>query len=144
MLLFQKIGWMTLNIPNHLSCELSWTHNCFSGFWLIPPKLSKKARAIIGESDSVFVSSASIWEAAIKVGLKRLRVSLHDVIQGIEGSGFLELPITARQSTLVAELPPHHRDPFDRLLIAQAMYEPLRLLTVDAAFEPYSNLVERV
>ena len=108
------------------------------------PKLSKKARGFIGESEAVFVSSASIWEAAIKIGLKRLAVSMEDVIQGIEGSGFLELPITARQSALVAELPLHHRDPFDRLLIAQAMYEPLRLLTVDTALEPYSDLVTLV
>ncbi|MDH5588199.1 MAG: type II toxin-antitoxin system VapC family toxin [Nitrospirota bacterium] len=108
------------------------------------PKLSKKARGFIGESEAVFVSSASIWEAAIKIGLKRLAVSIEDVIQGIEGSGFLELPITARQSALVAELPLHHRDPFDRLLIAQAMYEPLRLLTVDTALEPYSDLVTLV
>ncbi|MDH5429678.1 MAG: type II toxin-antitoxin system VapC family toxin [Nitrospirota bacterium] len=108
------------------------------------PKLSKKARGFIGESEAVFVSSASIWEAAIKIGLKRLAVSIEDVIQGIEGSGFLELPITARQSALVAELPLHHRDPFDRLLIAQAMYEPLRLLTGDTALEPYSDLVTLV
>lgn len=108
------------------------------------PKLSKKARGFIGESEAVFVSSASIWEAAIKIGLKRLAVSMEDVIQGIEGSGFLELPITARQSALVAELPLHHRDPFDRLLIAQAMYEPLRLLTGDTALEPYSDLVTLV
>ena len=108
------------------------------------PKLSKKARGFIREAETVFVSSASIWEAAIKVGLNRLSVSMNDVVQGIEESGFIELPITARQSALVAELPLHHRDPFDRLLIAQAMYEPLRLLTVDTALEPYSDLVELV
>ena len=108
------------------------------------PKLSKKARGFIREAETVFVSSASIWEAAIKVGLHRLSVSMNDVVQGIEESGFIELPITARQSALVAELPLHHRDPFDRLLIAQAMYEPLRLLTVDTALEPYSDLVELV
>ncbi len=51
------------------------------------PKLSKKARGFIGESEIVFVSSASIWEAAIKVDLNRLAVSMNDVIQGIEGSG---------------------------------------------------------
>jgi PIN domain nuclease of toxin-antitoxin system len=108
------------------------------------PKLSNKARGFIGESETVFVSSASRWEATIKVGLNRMGVSMNDVFQGIEGSGFLELPITARQSALVAELPLHHRDPFERLLIAQAMYEPLRLLTVDTALEPYSDLVELV
>ena len=107
-------------------------------------KLSKKARKTIAESDTVFVSAASIWEAAIKVGLGRLAVSMDDLVQGIEGSGFLELPITARQSALVSQLPSHHRDPFDRLLIAQAIHEPLRLLTADSSLQPYSDLVELV
>ncbi len=107
-------------------------------------KLSKKARKTIAESDTVFVSAASIWEAAIKVGLGRLAVSMDDLLQGIEGSGFLELPITARQSALVSQLPSHHRDPFDRLLIAQAIHEPLRLLTADSSLQPYSDLVELV
>ncbi len=108
------------------------------------PKLSKKARIQIDEAEEVFVSAASIWESAIKVGLDRLTVSIEDLIQGITMSGFLELPITAKQSALVAELPLYHRDPFDRLLIAQAMYEPLRLLTADATLQPYSDLVELV
>ena len=107
-------------------------------------KLSKKARKTIAESDTVYVSAASIWEAAIKVGLGRLAVSLDDLLQGIEGSGFLELPITARQSALVSQLPSHHCDPFDRLLIAQAIHEPLRLLTADFSLQPYSDLVELV
>lgn len=107
-------------------------------------KLSKKARKTIAESDTVFVSAASIWEAAIKVGLGRLAVSMDDLLQGIEGSGFLELPITARQSALVSQLPSYHRDLFDRLLIAQAVYEPLRLLTADSSLQPYSDLVELV
>ena len=107
-------------------------------------KLSKKVRKTIAESDMVFVSAASIWEAAIKVGLGRLAVSMDDLLQGIKGSGFLELPITARQSALVSQLPSHHRDPFDRLLIAQAIHEPLRLLTADSSLQPYSDLVELV
>jgi len=107
-------------------------------------KLSKKVRKTIAESDMVFVSAASIWEAAIKVGLGRLAVSMDDLLQGIKGSGFLELPITGRQSALVSQLPPHHRDPFDRLLIAQSIHEPLRLLTADSSLQPYSDLVELV
>jgi PIN domain nuclease of toxin-antitoxin system len=122
----------------------SLRHELYLWFLSDSPNLSKKAREFIKESETVFISSASIWEAAIKVGLNRLAVSMNDVIQGIEESGFIELPITARQSALVAELPLHHRDPFDRILIAQAMYEPLRLLTVDTALEPYSGLVELV
>jgi PIN domain nuclease of toxin-antitoxin system len=107
-------------------------------------KLSANARIYIFEAEDVFVSAASIWEAAIKIGLGRLEVSVSDLIQGIEASGFIELPITARQSATVADLPPYHRDPFDRLLIAQALHEPLRLLTVDASLKSYSDLVELV
>jgi PIN domain nuclease of toxin-antitoxin system len=107
-------------------------------------KLSLKARKYIIHAEEVFVSAASIWEAAIKIGLGRLEVSVDDLIQGIESSGFIELPITARQSTTVANLPFHHRDPFDRLLIAQALHEPLRLLTVDTSLLPYSDMVELV
>ena len=107
-------------------------------------KLSSKARKYITDAEEVFVSAASIWEAAIKIGLGRLEVSIDNLIQGIEGSGFIELPITARQSATVANLPSYHRDPFDRLLLAQALYEPLRLLTVDPSLIPYSDLVELV
>ncbi len=107
-------------------------------------KLSANARNYIFEAEEVFVSAASIWEAAIKIGLGRLEVSVPDLIHGIEASGFIELPITARQSATVANLPSYHRDPFDRLLIAQALHEPLRLLTVDASLKPYSHLIELV
>lgn len=107
-------------------------------------RLSKKARQHIETADEVFVSAASIWEAAIKVGLKRLSVSMNDIIEGITASGFKELPITAIQSALVDQLSSHHRDPFDRLLIAHAMYESLRLLTVNSSLPPYSDLVEPV
>ena len=108
------------------------------------PKLSSKAKLLIADAEEVFISSASIWEAAIKIGLGRLEVSVDDLIQGIEASGFSELPITARQAGTVATLPSHHRDPFDRLLIAQALYEPLRFLTADVSLPPYSPLVEVV
>jgi PIN domain nuclease of toxin-antitoxin system len=107
-------------------------------------KLSSKARKYITNAEEVFISAASIWEAAIKIGLDRLEASVDDLIQGIEASGFIELPITARQSAIVANLPSHHRDPFDRVLVAQALYEPLRLLTVDTSLLPYSDLVELV
>jgi PIN domain nuclease of toxin-antitoxin system len=107
-------------------------------------KLSSKARKYITDAEDVCISAASIWEAAIKIGLARLEASVDDLVQGIEASGFIELPITARQSAIVANLPFHHRDPFDRILVAQALHEPLRLLTVDTSLLPYSNLVELV
>ena len=59
----------------------------------------------------------------------------------IEPSGFLELPVTAAHAAGVFRLAAHHADPFDRLLVAQALAEPLRLLTADAALVPYTDLV---
>ncbi len=106
------------------------------------PKLSRKARAAIQEADDVYVSAASIWEASIKIGNGRLQAEPAGLVAGIEASGFAELPVLARHGALVARLPGHHRDPFDRLLLAQAMHEPMRLLTADAALRKYSDLVE--
>ncbi len=108
------------------------------------PKLSRKARASIKEADDVFVSAASIWEASIKIGVGKLQAEADDLVAGIEASGFVELPILARHGALVARLPVHHRDPFDRLLLAQAMHEPMRLLTADKVLQRYSSLVEMI
>jgi PIN domain nuclease of toxin-antitoxin system len=85
-------------------------------------QLSESARRRIAEADEVFVSAASIWEIAIKVGIGKLDTNIDDVVAGIEASGFEELPVLSRHAVLVASLPAVHRDPFDRLLVAQAMY----------------------
>jgi PIN domain nuclease of toxin-antitoxin system len=105
-------------------------------------KLSKKARVLIQDADEIYVSSASIWEAAIKNKLGKLKVDIDDLVSAIVASGFLELPITAKHAAAVNKLPSHHRDPFDRILIAQAMSEPLKLLTADEMLRSYSDLVE--
>lgn len=104
-------------------------------------RLSKKGRAEIASAELVLVSAASIWEAAIKAGLGKLTVAPEDLVAGINGSGFEELPVTASHAARIAKLPSHHRDPFDRLLVAQALDEPLHLLTADAALRRYSELV---
>ena len=104
-------------------------------------KLSRSARAKIIAADEVYVSAGSIWEAAIKSAIGKLDAAIDDLVAGIEGSGFTELPIDARHAARVQTLPMHHRDPFDRLLIAQALHEPLQLLTADAALCKYSELV---
>lgn len=114
--------------------------------WVVAdsPKLTAARRATIEGADEVYVSAASLWEIAIKVGLGKLSVDMRRLTATIEASGFLELCITAEHAASVAKLPPHHRDPFDRLLIAQAMTEPLVLLTADPALLPYSDLVRLV
>ena len=104
-------------------------------------RLSEDARHAITDADQVFVSAASIWEAAIKTTIGRLSVQLDELVAGIAASGFSELPVTARHAAHVAALTEHHRDPFDRLLIAQAIDEPLRLMTADASLRRYSDLV---
>ncbi len=107
-------------------------------------KLPKSIFNRIETADVVFISAASIWEAGIKIKQGRLHSSTSDLIAGIASSGFIELPMTATHSALAASLPEYHRDPFDRMLIAQAMAEPLRLLTADGLLRQYSELVEVV
>ena len=104
-------------------------------------RLTAASRHAIEAAEAVFVSAASIWEAAIKSGLGKLTADIDSVVSGISASGFDELPVSARHAASVRLLPAHHRDPFDRLLVAQALSEPLRLLTADAALEGYSDLV---
>lgn len=108
------------------------------------PKLPKPAKAKIIAASEVYISSASIWEASIKAGIGRLEVDVDALVAEIAGSGFQELPITARHAAMVMQLPDIHHDPFDRILIAQAVCEPLRLLTRDKILTGYSELVEVV
>lgn len=101
-----------------------------------PARLAPDVRSIIATTDIVFVSAASAWEAAIKVSLGRLE--LPDTMEsGVLASGFEKLLITFSHAERVAGLPPHHRDPFDRMLVAQAQAEGLTLITHDRLLEPY-------
>ena len=104
-------------------------------------KLGKLPRRLIAEADEVMISAASIWEAAIKAGIGKLDVAAEALVAGITASGFAELPIRASHAALIQTLPHHHRDPFDRLLVAQAITEPLQLITADAMLKQYSELV---
>lgn len=105
-------------------------------------KLTKSVLTRIEMADLVYISAASIWEAGIKIKQGRLEANIDDLYEGIVSSGFVELPISAKHSVMAANLPEHHRDPFDRMLIAQAMSEPLKLLTADGLLRQYSELVE--
>jgi PIN domain nuclease of toxin-antitoxin system len=109
-------------------------------WWDEGRRLAAEARRAIADADSVYVSAASAWEVAIKTGLGRLRPT-RTVEQAVDESGFLELPVTFRHAERVGKLPPHHRDPFDRLLIAQADVEDLTLVTRDAVFARYGVAV---
>lgn len=107
-------------------------------------RLDLTTRALLEDAETdVLFSAASIWEIAIKAGLGRadFAVRPREVAQAARETGFEELPIRAVAAALVADLPLHHRDPFDRLLVAQAITEPVRFYTADPLLPPYSELV---
>lgn len=109
-----------------------------------PQRLPQAVAAQIESPETtVYFSAASIWEIAIKMapGKTDFQYSPEDIAQAAKDTGFAELSVSAAHGAKVAHLPMHHRDPFDRLLIAQAMLMPAQLLTADAALVPYSELV---
>jgi PIN domain nuclease of toxin-antitoxin system len=111
------------------------------------PKLSAAARALIeAPTTTVWVSAASVWEIAIKRALGKgdMPVSSADALRYFRQSGFQILAIAAEHTVAVETLPPHHQDPFDRLLVAQALTEPLRLMTHDAMVALYSDTIIQV
>ena len=105
-------------------------------WWDEGARLRREARAAIQSADQVYVSAASGWEIAIKTALGRLRPTRR-VEDAVAESGFEELAVRLRHTEATARLPLHHRDPFDRLLIAQAVVERLTLVTRDPAFAAY-------
>ncbi len=106
------------------------------------PRIDAVRSTLLDEQVQVFVSVASLWEIAIKAGIGKLNADVAEIRAGIAQSGFLELPVLGEHTECLKRLPPLHRDPFDRLLVAQAMAEPMRLLTADSALRGYSELVE--
>jgi PIN domain nuclease of toxin-antitoxin system len=112
-----------------------------------PNRLSAKARALIGAAENtVFFSAASVWEIAIKHGLGRddFRVDARLLRRGLLDNGYHELPISSQHAVAIDSLPALHRNPFDRLLIAQATVEGITLLTSDALVARYPSPVRKV
>ena len=109
-------------------------------WWLADDsQLSADAREAIGNSStSIFVSAVSIWEIAIKRALGKLELLDADAVYRVAESGFIELPISASHARDAGELPRHHEDPFDRMLVAQARHEGLTCVTRDSRFAAYS------
>ena len=107
----------------------------------VPPSFRER---IESPDNEVLFSAASIWEIAIKQQIGRLSptVTPEEIAVAAVRMGFDELPVTAAHAAGVRRLPLHHRDPFDRLLVAQAIQEPARLLTADEILARYSDLVE--
>ena len=112
-----------------------------------PQRLSAKARAMLLDSANQLVfSSASLWEISIKNGLARsnFNVDPRRLWRLLLVNGYLELPVTSEHTVALTDLPPLHKDPFDRILIAQARVEGLTLLTADKALAKYGEGVKRV
>jgi PIN domain nuclease of toxin-antitoxin system len=105
-----------------------------------PLKLPAAARKQI-DSAEVYVSAACIWEISIKSALGKLEADPAEVLEGIEPAGFRMLSIIGQHAAKVAELPQLHKDPFDRMLVAQASVEPMILLTNDDALAAYGSFV---
>ena len=111
-------------------------------FWLTEPeKLSENAREILeNASNAVFLSAVSSWEIAIKYSIGKLNLPEPPerfVTKRLVRDGISSLPVQHVHALRVAELPYHHKDPFDRLIISQSMVEGLPVMTVDRQFEPY-------
>lgn len=103
-------------------------------------RLSPAARKAIAEADIVWVSAASGWEAAVKSAIGRLRLDEPFRVL-VAADDFTELPMTLAHTECLQTLPAHHADPFDRILVAQALVERATLVTHDRALEPYGSEV---
>lgn len=103
--------------------------------------LSNTARAEIDRAEAVYASAASIWEISIKSALGKLKIDQRCLPDRLIEAGFVPLPVTWEHANAVRTLPNLHRDPFDRILIAQAITEPLRFMTADRTLAGYSELV---
>ena len=113
----------------------------------LPSRLSDEARSLIEEpSTEVVFSAASLWEVAVKSGLGRedFRVDPRLLRRGLLEHGYVELPVTGTHAVAIDLLPPIHRDPFDRMLVAQAQVEGITLLTADAVVARYPGPIRAI
>ena len=111
------------------------------------PRLSAQARRLIDEPDNeLVVSTASLWEIAIKSALRRPNFRLDAPLfrRALLDNGYDEMPVTGEHAVAVAALPLLHRDPFDRILVAQSIVEGITLLTSDPRVAQYPAPVRRV
>lgn len=128
---------MKLLLDTHL---LLWAANA-------PERLSAKGKAFFEDPDhELLFSAASIWELAIKNGLGRddFKVDARLLRRGLLDNGYSELAITGAHAVFLESLPPIHKDPFDRILVAQATVEGITLLTADSIVAKYPGPIEFV
>lgn len=99
---------------------------------------------ILSNDTEVYISTASWWELAIKISIGKIDIKLDEIRAASADSGFIDLPVLGAHTQTLLTLPLLHRDPFDRMLVAQAISEPMRLITNDKVLSSYSNLVEMI
>ena len=105
------------------------------------------ARPLLNDAENdLFFSSASLWEITIKasVGRRSFHVDPRLLLRNLRDNGYLELPVASQHAVAVLDLPALHKDPFDRLLVAQATVEGITLLTVDATLAAYPGPIRKV
>ena len=108
------------------------------------PQLSRAARRLLNDAEAIHVSSVSLWAIAIKSALGKLRLDPAELDAQLDQIGFSPLPVTRAHKRALRELPQVHDlhgDPFDRMLVAQALSEPLHLLTHDRTLAAYGDLI---
>ena len=112
-----------------------------------PEKLPARARKmLLDPANTLFFSPVSLWEVSIKRGLGRrdFQADARRLWRLLLASGYRELPIKSEHTVAVDELPPLHKDPFDRLLLAQARFEDLQLITADSALKRYGANIRKI
>ena len=115
--------------------------NVFLWYFWGTKRIDSIKQLIESEDTDIFISSISFWEIALKIRSGKLAVSLEQLHSYAEKHAFIELPITSKYMKAYLELPDLHKDPFDHMLIAQAIYSPMRLITGDSFLAEYSSLV---
>ncbi len=111
-------------------------------WWLAGKSLPARAAELIRDpANQIYASAVSVWEVAIKTSLGKIRIDPDEFVAALREGGFHELPVTARHASCIARLPKHHRDPFDRLLVAQSLAEGMFLLTQDQPLTAYGPSV---
>jgi PIN domain nuclease of toxin-antitoxin system len=108
------------------------------------PRIEGVRNLLLADENEIFVSAVSWWEIAIKTRIGRLDADLSQLRTSAQESGFLELPLLGSHTEMLATLPMHHNDPFDHMLVAQAMAEPMRMITGDCTLSKYTPLVMHI
>ncbi|MCX4027248.1 type II toxin-antitoxin system VapC family toxin [Endozoicomonas sp. SM1973] len=107
-------------------------------------RIEPVSNEILSSETKIYISAASWWELAIKIGQGKLEADLKELRWAAKESGFIELSVKGEHTEALLQLPPIHKDPFDRLLVAQAITEPMKLLTADNKLSDYSELIWKI